>query len=334
LARIAIVNDVAGVAQLEVEGLRKAGWEADFYDLPKPGAKWPVWAKAIVLPVRLALSVPVILRLRRGRYDLVHVHFISQGFVGAASGRPYFLHAHGSDLHLNLKNPLMRAWSRAWMRGARGIFYVTPNLAAFLAEFGAKARLLPNPVDVARFAAIESPKQIGRILIFLRLAPVKGAQTIFDAVDQITMRASPAALEWGPLADEYKKRYGDRVEFLHPVAHNEVQALLARFDAVIGQMEQGVPGLSELEAMAAGRVVIMRLDSSLFSDDPPPVVNVSSGSEIATAIERLQSDPIQAARLSVSGRSWVQRHHGLDAHVRVLLDAYRAEPAGSDAAKR
>jgi glycosyltransferase involved in cell wall biosynthesis len=334
LARIAIVNDVAGVARLEVEGLRKAGWEADFYNLPKPGAKWPIWAKAIVLPVRLALSVPVIMRLRRGRYDLVHVHFASQGFVGAASGRPYFLHAHGSDLHLNLSNPLMRAWSRAWMRRARGIFYVTPNLAPFVAEFGARAILLANPVDVARFAAIESPKQIGRVLVFLRLAPVKGAQTIFDAVDQITRRVSLAALDWGPLADDYKKMYGDRVEFLQPVAHDEVPTLLARFDAVIGQMEQGVPGLSELEAMAAGRAVIMRLDSSLFRDDPPPVVNVSSGSDVAGAIERLQSDPGQAAALSESGPSWVQRHHGLEAHVRVLLDAYRAEPAGSDAAKR
>jgi glycosyltransferase involved in cell wall biosynthesis len=334
LTRIAIVNDVAGVAQLEVDGLRKAGWDADFYDLPKPGAKWPAWVKPIVLPLRLALSVPVILRLRRGRYDLVHVHFISQGFVGAASGRPYFLHAHGSDLHLNLTNPVMRAWSRAWIRRARGIFYVTPNLAAFVAEFGAKARLLPNPVDVARFAAIESPKQIGRILIFLRLAPVKGAQAIFDAVNQIHGRVSLAALDWGPLADEYKKRYGGRVEFLRPVAHNEVPALLAQFDAVIGQMEQGVPGLSELEAMAAGRVVIMRLDSSLFRDDPPPVVNVSRGSDIPGAIEQLQGDPGQGARLSESGRSWLQRHHGLEAHVRVLVDAYCAEPVGSDPAKR
>src|SRR5712691_6521474 len=135
VARIAIVNDIAGVAQLEVAGLRRVGWEVDFYDLPKPGATWPVWAKALALPMRLAMYLPVVLRLRRGRYDLVHVHFVSQGIVGAASGRPFFLHAHGSDLHLNMRNALMRWWSRAWMNRARGIFYVTPNLAGFVAAF-------------------------------------------------------------------------------------------------------------------------------------------------------------------------------------------------------
>lgn len=334
MARIAIVNNVAGVAPLEVDGLRQAGWDADFYDLPKPGAKWPVWAKAIALPLRLALSLPVVLRLRRGRYDLVHVHYVSQGFVGAASGRPYFLHAHGSDLHLNLANPLMRAWSRAWMRRARGIFFVTPNLAPFVEEFASKARLLPNPIDVERFAAVAAPRGMARVLVFLRLAPVKGAQTIFDAADQIIRRVSLAALDWGPLADDYKRRYAGRVEFLEPVAHADVPGLLARFDAVIGQMEQGVPGLSELEAMAAGRVVFMRFDPALFPSDPPPVVNVASGTEIAAAIERLEADPDEAARLSDAGRSWVRRHHSVDAHVRMLADAYRAELERVDPTKR
>jgi len=332
--RIAIVNDVAGVARLEVTGLREAGFKVDFYGLPRPGARWPLWAKVLVAPLRLALAAPVIFRLRRGGYDLVHVHFVSQGFVAAASGRPYFLHAHGSDVHRNLTNPVLRAWSRLWMSRARGIFYVTPNLAGFVAAYGSKARLLPNPVDTARYASVKAPERLADVLVFVRLAPIKGADTIFKVADQLTPLVSVAAVSSGPLAEAYRHSYGDRVRFLKAVSHDKVPDLLARFDAVIGQMGQGVPGLSELEAMAAGRVVLMRLDTGLFSGDAPPVVNVSNGSDIVAAIRQLQGDPAAVTRLSRTGREWVERHHGLDAHVRALVAAYRDELARAETERR
>ena len=324
MARIAIVNDIAGVAQLEVAGLRHAGWDVDFYDLPKPGARWPVWAKALLLPVRLAMYVPVILKLRRGRYDLVHVHFVSQGVVGAASGRPFFLHAHGSDLHLNMRSALMRWWSLIWLKRARGVFYVTPNLAGFVATLGPKARLVPNPVDTSLFAEVPPPDHIENVLVFMRLEPIKGAQIAFEAADRIAGAVSLAALDWGPQAAELRRRHGDHVRFIAPVQHGDVPELLARYDAVIGQLEQGVPGLSELEAMAAGRVVLMRLDATLFPAGAPPVVDVRSGEEIAAAIERLRRDPAEVRRLSDAGRDWVERNHGIEAHVRTLIESYRS----------
>jgi glycosyltransferase involved in cell wall biosynthesis len=328
VARIAIVNDIAGVAQLEVAGLRHAGWDVDFYELPKPGASWPVWAKALTLPVRLAMYLPVVLSLRRGRYDLVHVHFVSQGVVGAASGRPFFLHAHGSDLHLNMRNALMRWWSRAWMKRARGVFYVTPNLAGFVASLGPKAKLVPNPVETALFAAVPTPHRVENVLVFMRLEPIKGAEIAFEAADQIAGVVSLAALDWGPQAAGYRGRHAKHVHFIPPVPHGDVPELLAHYDAVIGQLAQGVPGLSELEAMAAGRVVLMRLDADLFPGDAPPVVNVRSGKEIVAALDRLRGDAAEVRRLSEAGRAWVERNHGIDAHVQTLIESYRSVIGG------
>jgi glycosyltransferase involved in cell wall biosynthesis len=322
VGRVAIVNDVAGVARLEVVALRDAGWQADFHDLPKPGAGWPRWLKPVALPLRILFSIPVILRLRRGSYDAVHVHFVSQGFVGAASGRPFFLHAHGSDLHLNLSNPLLRAWSRMWMRRARGIFYVTPNLLPYLRDYADKAALVPNPVDTARFKNIATPERLANVLVFMRLDPIKGAETVFAAIDDIARLAQIAAMDWGPLANGYREKFGAKIQFVAPVAHSEVPALLGRFDAVIGQMGQGVPGLSELEALAAGRVVLMRLDSSLAGADPPPVVNVTDGGALVEQIGALQADPPQLRRLSSAGRAWVERNHSLRAHAEVLIRQY------------
>jgi glycosyltransferase involved in cell wall biosynthesis len=321
--RVAIVNDVAGVARLEVVALREAGWQVDFHDLPKPGARWPRWLKPIAFPVRILLSLPVILRLRRGSYDIVHVHFLSQGFAGAGSGRPFVLHAHGSDLHLNLANPLLRAWTRMWLRRARGIFYVTPNLRAYLSDYADKAALVPNPVDTARFKDIAPPESLANVLVFMRLDPIKGAETVFAAIDDLARLALVAAMDWGPLAAGYKAQFGARVEFLAPVTHDKVPALLARFDAVIGQMEQGVPGLSELEALAAGRVVLMRLDPALAGEDPPPVVDAANGGDLVERIRALQGDPAEVRRLSSVGREWVERNHSLRAHAEILIRLYR-----------
>src|SRR5438128_11443199 len=103
LPRIAIVNDIAGVGRAETALLREAGYDVEFFDLPTLGASWPPLAKAITMPFRLAAYLPIIVKLRRGSYDFLHIHFVSQGVVGLAVGKPYFIHAHGSDLHRNFK---------------------------------------------------------------------------------------------------------------------------------------------------------------------------------------------------------------------------------------
>jgi glycosyltransferase involved in cell wall biosynthesis len=322
VGRVAIVNDVAGVGPLQAEALRQAGWQADFFDLPKPGARWPRWAKLLALPYRLALYVPIAWRLRRGGYDLVHVHFVSQGVVGALSGRPYFLHAHGSDLHLNFASPLMKRWSERWMRGARRIFYVTPNLAEFLESFKGKSQLLPNPIDVDRFRGIPPPERIEAVLIFMRLLEVKGPEVAFAGAVEVADMFSLTAITAGPLAAELENRYGDRVAFIAPVAHDEIPALLAHHQAVIGQMLQGVAGLSELEALAAGRVVLMALDARLYPTNPPPVVDVQSAPQIAQRLRELRDDAAEIGRLSREGRDWVEANHSLRAHAEALIRAY------------
>ena len=321
MPRVAVVNDIAGVATTEVSALRAAGWDAYFHEVRRIGARWPRWAKVAAAPLRLALTVPLILRLRRGRYDIVHVHFVSQGFLGALSGRPFVLHAHGSDLHQNLSNPVYRAWTRMWMRRARAILYVTPNLKPYLNEFAAKARLVPNPVDTKRFAGIQPPSALRSVLIFMRLEPIKGARKVFDAVDELSRSVAISAMAWGQLTDELRRAHGSSVTFLDPVPHDEVPALIGRFDAVVGQMEQGVPGLSELEAMSAARPVFMRLD---FADgDPPPVVNVAGTSELVAAVARLRDQPKAMVPLGEAGRAWVERRHGLKPHIDALTEIYR-----------
>jgi glycosyltransferase involved in cell wall biosynthesis len=317
--RIAIVNDVAGVAAKECAILRGAGHEVDFIELPKPGATWPFWLKVLTSPLRLAMYLPPVWRLRRGRYDRVDIHFVSQGIVGLLIDTPFYIHAHGSDLHLNSEHRLMRWLNDRVLSRARAVFYATPNLAAFLDSYRKKSFLLPNPIDVAEFATCAPPGELKKVLIFTRLDPVKGAAEIFESVHDLAGVVALTAMRWGLLARGLERTHAGDVTFVDRVPRSGVPALLCANDAVIGQVEQGVLGLMELEAMAAGRPVVMRVDRALYQDDPPPTVTIDGAGGIAQAVRSLAAQSAELARLSREGREWVARNHSPARHLEILL---------------
>ena len=321
MARIAIVHDIAGVAGVQARLLREDGHQVDQIPLPAQGAGWRWPAKALALPVRMAAFLPVARKLRRERYDVVHIHFLSQGVVGLIARVPFFVQAHGSDLHANLRNPAYGGITRAVARRAKAIFYVTPNLPAYLDGFRDKLVYLPNPVELAAAAA---PSRVERVLIFTRLHPIKGVEQIFPAVERLSRSVRLTALDYGPLAAEYVERYGKSVEFTPPIPHPEVGPFVARFDVVIGQMRQGVLGLMEIEALAVGRPVIAAIDRGLYGDDPPPVIQASSPDEIVAAIENLRDHPQDLAEISRRSHEWVERNHGYAHHLNVLERTYFA----------
>ncbi|MBJ7596313.1 MAG: glycosyltransferase [Candidatus Dormibacteraeota bacterium] len=316
-----MVNDVAGVALVELDILRGDGLEVDYLQLPWLGASWRRPFKLLIMPLRLAAYLPVIMRLRRGRYDLAHVHFVSQGFVSLLAGLPLVLHAHGSDLHQNFNRALMR-WMGHWtLHRAKAVLYVTPNLASYISPWTSRARLLGNPVPIPERYTV--PDSIKRALIFARLEPIKGVQLIFDGIEEIAQECELTAIYWGPWAEEYKHRYGHAVEFIDRVPHSAVPDVLERFDVVIGQMRQGILSLSELEAMASGRPLLTNLDQTLYADDPPPVVPVATAADIVAALRSLREDAARVKSLAELGRGWVRRNHGFAAHREGLLAAYQ-----------
>jgi glycosyltransferase involved in cell wall biosynthesis len=321
LARIALVHDVAGVAAVQAELLRGAGHDVDEIRLPTFGArlKWP--AKALALPFRFSAYLPAVNQLRRRRYDVVHIHWLANGIVGVLARGSFFAQAHGSDVHRNLGNPIYRWVSRAVLRNAKAVFYVTPNLPAYMTGYREKLVYLPNPVDIGELPA-SAPSTVSKVLIFTRLDPIKGVDRIFPAVARLREVAEVTALEWGPLAHEYVRDYEGSVRFVKTIPHTEVGAFLGRFDLVIGQMKQGILSLMEIEALGAGRPLITGIDWSLYPEDPPPLIAASNADAIVAAVERLRGDVAELARLSREGREWVVRNHGYAHHLKLLEAAY------------
>jgi glycosyltransferase involved in cell wall biosynthesis len=317
-----LVHDIAGVARVQAQLLRAAGHEVDQIPLSELGASWRWPAKGLAIPLRLAAYLPAIRRLRSTHYDVVHIHWLSQGIVGLLLGRPFFVQAHGSDLHVNMRKAALRSVTRSVLEKAKLVFYVTPDLASHAPGFERKLRYLPNPIQLDETATPQPPTKVARAVIFTRLAPVKGVDRIFPAAERLRRSVELTALDWGPLAAEYAERYRGLVQFARPVPHAQVGAFLTQFDLVIGQMHQGSLGLSELEAMAAGRPVITGIDWSLYPDDPPPVIAAANAEGIAAAVEKVKDDAKELARLSRDGRDWVRRNHGYPQHLRLLEEAY------------
>jgi glycosyltransferase involved in cell wall biosynthesis len=324
MARIALVHDVARVAETQAEILRSAGHEVDHVRLPDFGPNWPWWLKAITAPIRLLLYLPAIARLRREPYDVIHIHWVPRGIVGLLTGKPFAIQAHGSDLHMHVNTPVLFWLCRRVLERARVIFYVTPNLEEFIHRFDGKAFYLPNPIAVNALArSIVAPREVRRVAIFMRLDPVKGVDRVFPASERLAgMGLQLTAVRWGPLTDDFMVRYGSYVDFVEPVAHDHIGDFLAGFDLVIGQMEQGALGLSELEAMAAGRPLITGIDRAMYPGDKPPVVSSYSADELVEQIERLRHDSRRLENLSREGAAWVRRNHGFQRHLRLLEEAY------------
>ncbi|HYS98535.1 MAG TPA: glycosyltransferase family 4 protein [Candidatus Dormibacteraeota bacterium] len=328
MARIALVHDVAGVAEVQAEILRRAGHDVDHIRLPDFGARWPWLAKALTLPIRVLLYLPTVRRLRRGRYDAIHIHWVPRGIIGLLTGRRFLVQAHGSDLHKAINTPGLSSLNRRVLERARVIFYVTPNLEPYIHRFADRARYLPNPIDVRSPAPrARAPEGVRRVVIFTRLDPVKGVERIFPAVERLSQIVEVTALAWGPLARDYTARYRGFVNFVDLVPHEQVTEFLEQFDLVVGQMEQGILSLSELEAMAAGKPLITGIDRDLYPGDKPPVVSSDNPDQLVAQVEALHGDVKRLADLAREGREWVRRNHSYERHLGLLEAAYFGAPA-------
>ena len=324
MARIALVHDIAGVAEVQAEILRRAGHDVDHIRLPDFGARWPWLAKALTLPVRIVRYLPIARRLRRGNYDVIHIHWVPRGLIGLMARKPFLIQAHGSDLHKEINVRGLFSLNRRVLEDARVIFYVTPNLEPYVHRFADKLCYLPNPINVRMLAdAPRPPESVRRVVIFMRLDLVKGVDKVFPAVERLARMVELTALSWGPLAGEYRAKYGDHVRFVDPVPHDQVGNFLGQFDLVVGQMEQGALGLSEIEAMAAGKPLISGIDRGLYyPGDNPPVVYSGDPEQLVEQIEVLKDDTKRLANLSREGREWVRRNHGYQRHLELLEAAY------------
>jgi len=327
--RIAHVNDIAFVGSELVAALREVGESAELVDVPRPGSGWSTPWRELTAPLRLLAPLTVVPRLRRGRYDVVHLHYAWKASAGPFSGRPFVLHCHGTDVRGRTpREPVGLLIAQIAARAAR-VYYSTPDLADTVQAFRADAEFLPNPIDLARFRPGQRDDRgpTRDLLIPVRLDASKGLETILAVVElllELRPETSITLVDHGSGVERVRLAARGRAALQARVRHDAMPVLLRGHRAVLGQFQVGALGNTELEALACGVAVAAGFRYPDAYASPPPLVasGVDDPEVVARGLAAVLDDGPARAALGEASVAWVATTHAAPAVARRLVAAY------------
>jgi len=212
--------------------------------------------------------IPLIGKIRRGRYDLVHTWLFHANLVGRAL-RPFGRFALlASERGVELTKSRMRVLLDRLTHRASDLVVVNAQAIRDVLAKREKiprerVRVIENGVDLERFApAVTPPPGPPRLICVARLDPIKAHLDLIGIMPRLFERVPGISLDLvgeGPmreLLEDAVKKLGisPQVRFLG--ARTDVPRLLAEAHLfVLPSRSEGMPG-SVLEAMATGLPVV------------------------------------------------------------------------------
>ncbi|MFN8473389.1 MAG: glycosyltransferase family 4 protein [Anaerolineae bacterium] len=200
-----------------------------------------------------------------------------------------------------------------------------------------KLQVVHNGIPLAPYAATtpqthawrpSNTRQRPRVLTVARLHPQKGLSYLLRAacsVSDATFALAGDGPEREALETEVRERgLADRVVFLGH--RTDVPALLAQSDLfVLPSLFEGLP-LSVLEAMAAGKPVIATAvggtGEAVTDGETGLLVPPADSAALASAIQRVLSDPALSHRLGAAGQARAQQEFSAETMSRRTTDIY------------
>jgi glycosyltransferase involved in cell wall biosynthesis len=221
---------------------------------------------------------------------------------------------------------------------------VRTTLATRTGVPASRVRVLPNGIDTServRPSADLPPRAPGEVRLAYcgRLSLEKGLRTLIAALPALAERC-PQARTWivgeGPDRTELEALAGasgvaDRVRFLG--FRPNAPALMAEADIVVHVPEYEGFGMVVLEAMAAGRAVVVNDAPGGLMDIVVPgetglIVPAGDAPALAEALARLAKDPAERERLGRNGRERCEREFSAKVMADRTTALYEAGPAG------
>lgn len=291
------------------------------------------WAKVVLLPPRgvihfnvalnrlsLIRDTPMILAARAARCRIV-------------------VHVHGGRLFAQLPGTAWLRWVvQRVLTSTRPTIVLSAREAALFQKVSPRAAImvLPNCVDLddaqefTREWAIPGPLTI---LFMGRIEPAKGLDVICGALEILRERSCRVRFVLagtGPDEERYKSwcrdLLGPDFTFAGVVSGGAKVALLRSSDVfLLPSLFEGLP-MALLESMAYGLVPITTDVGSMgdvIADGQNGILlGERPAEEIATAIQRLSSEPALRERLGVNARRFVFEHHDPVSYVARLNEIY------------
>ncbi|MEO6890426.1 MAG: glycosyltransferase family 4 protein [Ktedonobacteraceae bacterium] len=315
LLRILYIHNLNQAARTFGKELARRGHTVTIYEPSLKGGSAPLPLKLAMMPGRILDMRRVISRLSSSYCDLVHIHWASYGVLGLVCRVPFVVHCHGSDIRYRLQQPFFREALTFILRRAALVLCSTPDLLPIIQEVRPDAVFFPGPVDTERFApgaGGNEPAHPWTILLFARLDVIKGCEIAVQGIARFVERHPEVRvklLDWGTETEKYRRRYGERFEFVPFVAPELVQQLICTADVVVGQVFLGAIGLAELQAMSCARPVIALFRYEDAYPAPPPVCRAATAQNVDQHLEDLFQHPEAAVELGQRARRWVIDYH-------------------------
>jgi len=289
--------------------------------------------------------------LRREEIDLVHAHMYRAEVVGTraaiAAGTPVIMATVHSS---RVRSPEDVALLAGLTGHMDRLIVPSESIAAKVraeGRRGARFAVIPNGVDLARFAGPASPSTLRRdfgipadaplLGVIARLEPEKGHRHLLDAMPAI-MRAAPDArlviVGEGSQADALRA-HARRLRIAGAVVftgrRDDVSALTADLTIAVLPSLREAQGISILEAMAR-RVPVV---ASAVGGIPEVITDGVDGllvppaqpAALAGAVVRLLRDAGLRRRIGEAGHATVRDRFSIDAQVRRIEAVYDEELA-------
>ena len=248
--------------------------------------------------------------------DVVHAHWLPAGAAAAASGKPFVVTLHGTDVELARRAPWL---ARAVLKRARVTVCVSQALAGEARRLGAhRVEVIPNGVDLPELAGEEADPP--EVLYAGRLSAEKGVETLAEVAAGLNL----VVVGDGPLRSLFPGAQGF-------VSRGELERLYARAAVVACPSRREGFGLTCAEAMAHAKPVVAGAVGGLLDlvTDGETGLLVPPGDPAAlrAALERLLADRELRRSLGEAGRRRVAELCSWERITRALLEVY-AEAAG------
>lgn len=282
---------------------------------------------------RLAWAMP--------KADVVHIL--------AASGLTFFLFTApavalgriaGRRVVVNYRGGLAESflasrgrWVRMVLRRAHRLVVPSGFLEAVFSRHGYAPVILPNYIDLGRFAVEGVERRPRRVLVTRNLEPIYNIEGALDAFRRVRERFPDATLciaGDGSLRASLEAKAGDGVEFLGRVDNERIPALYAEAAVTLNPTNVDNMPISILEAYASGTPVV-----STDAGGVPFVVKdgetgllapVGDAPAMAACLLRVLEDEPLAARLVENARAAVA-DYALPAVVAAWQSLYREQVA-------
>lgn len=307
--------------------LRGEGMQVELVQVNPP--YWPRWIGCVRGLRALCRLLPFVRRLWRcaGRCDLLHVmansgwswHLFAAPAVWIARlrGTPVLVNYRGGEADSFLAHSAR--WVRPCMRRADALVVPSGFLEAVFRRYGMAAMVVPNVVDLARFAPTSRP---GRQCILV----ARNLEAIYDNASAICALAllhatHPAAsmviAGEGPLRSSLEtlaRQLGvaHAICFAGRVDHARMAAMYAAADVMLNpSLVDNMPN-AVLEALASGVPVVSTRAGGVpfLVQDGVTALLVTPGSpqEMAEALRRILDQPSLAASLVAAGLRDARRY--------------------------